>query len=407
MPESEVTVYAWGADRSAGRALPLLLLPDAAQLRAALDEGDGSATFDRVARAASDLAREAVADEVPLYLARGLEHLWRVPCSGDRPCHHEVGLQIVAETMRYSVLGDWDPDAGRRKLLALQEPFVESLAIIDDHSILETRLDAAIRALAPAAVASICVSIEAMDLLLAVLDAQRRALLTRESHQVDDRSSRTLVAARALLTLAYDGDDSALYSHIDAYADNSSLLSKLLGALSAAAEETTEQATTARRVWPNLVRHVLGLTESGHTPFQDSFYGDRALSGLLPNLAGEVEYLYREVRDEPIAWWEPTALRPEVEAWVPVAEGRAECVDQLISFLRALACEDQVRTGLAWVSRLVLASPATVARRSYFVTEWLIEVRCAAEETGLLADWQQVVDALVVAGVTKLAPYSV
>ena len=403
--EFEETFFEEGADRSAARALPLLLLPVAAPLRAVVDEADGWTTFERAARAGVNLA-QAVANEVRLHLARGLDHVWETPCAEDGRCHHELGSRFATETMRDCVLGGWIPDAGRRSVVALEEPVTESLANTDDDSILSFRLDAAIRALAPAAMANICVSTRARVLLLALLAAQRRSLLSHEHDNMDARGSHTLVSARALLTLAEHGDDVTIYAHIDAYADNSALLGNLLRALSAVAEETPERAATARRIWQNVVRHVLELNDSGQALFRDHHYGDMALAALMPNAAHEVSYLYREVQDDPIAWWEPLALRSEVEAWLAAAAGRAICVDQLIIFLGVLAPEDQVRTGLPWVATLVLADPARIAGRTYMLPTWLIEMRSAAVNAGLLASWQEVVDALVVAGVTQLAPYS-
>ena len=219
--EFEDTFFESGADRSASRVLPLLLLPAATQLRAVLDEEDGWTTFERAFRAGVNLAR-AVADEVRLHLARGLDHVWKTSCVRDGHCHHELGSWIATETMRICVLGAWDPETGRRSVLSLEEPVAESLAGVDPDSILVSRLDAAIRALAPAAMAGICVSSQARDLLLALLAAQRRSLLAYEHDgDPDSRGSHTLVSARALLTLAKDGDDAAIYEHIDAYADNS------------------------------------------------------------------------------------------------------------------------------------------------------------------------------------------
>ena len=403
--EVEETFFEEGADRSAARALPLLLLPVADPLRIVVDEADGWAAFERAARAGVSLA-QAVANEVRLQLARGLDHVWETPCAEDGRCHHEVGWRIATETMRHCVLGDWTPDTGQRSVLSLEEPVTESLANTDDDSILASRLDAAIRTLAPAAMANICVSPRARDLLLTLLAAQRRSLLSDEHDRMDDRGSHTLISARALLTLAEHGHDAAIHAHIDAYADNSALLGNLLRALSAAAEETPDRAATGQRIWPKVVRHVLDLNDSGHAPFQNHHYGDMALAALMPNAAHEVSYLYREIRDNPIAWWEPLALRSEVEAWLAVAAGRPICVDQFISFLGVLPPENQVGTGLPWVARLVLADPARIARVTYMLPTWLIEMRSAPLNANLLASWQEIVDALVVAGVTRLAPYS-
>ena len=404
--EFEDTFFESGADRSASRVLPLLLLPAATQLRAVLDEEDGWTTFERAFRAGVNLAR-AVADEVRLHLARGLDHVWKTSCVRDGHCHHELGSWIATETMRICVLGAWDPETGRRSVLSLEEPVAESLAGVDPDSILVSRLDAAIRALAPAAMAGICVSSQARDLLLALLAAQRRSLLAYEHDgDPDSRGSHTLVSARALLTLAKDGDDAAIYEHIDAYADNSYLLGNFLRALSAAAEETPDRAATARRLWPNIDRHVLELNHFGHTPFRDAYYGDMALAAIIPNATDGLPYLYREVEDTPIAWWDPLELASEVEAWLVPAAGSAMCVNQLISFVSVLGPDDQVRLGLPWIEELVVADPIRIASGTYALPTWLVEMRSVAVDAGLLTTWQQVVDDLVVAGVTGLAPYS-
>ena len=116
----------------------------------------------------------------------------------------------------------------------------------------------------------------------------------------DLRGTHTLVSARALLTLAVHGDDAAMYEHLSAYADNSALLDILLRALSAAAEETTGRAATSRRVWPNVVRHVLALNEAdqsrSHARYQDHQDEDMVLAALIPNAAYEGQYLYREAQ---------------------------------------------------------------------------------------------------------------
>ena len=400
------TYYEQAADRTAARTLPLLLAPEAASLRTAVDKADGWTAFDRVADAGFNLA-EAVADEVRLNLARGLDPVWAAPCPEQGRCHHETGWRMATKTISRCVMGDWDPETGRRRLHTLEEPMFESLARVDGRSILVTRLDAAIRALAPAAVGDICVSAKARKLLLSLLDAQRRCFLGHPHPDLDGRGSHTLVAARALLTLAEQGDDAPIYECIDAYADNSELLGKVLFALSAAAEETPARASTARRVWPDVVRYVLKLHDSRRKPFESSYYdeGGGALARLMPNVAPDGWYFYRELQGTPIKWWRPLVWRPELEAWLRVAEGRDSCVDQLVRFLYVLKPEDQVREGLPWVARLVLADPS-IAARTYVAPDWLIERRREAENAGVQRQWQDVVDALVVAGVTRLAPYS-
>ena len=403
--EFEGTYFEQGAHRSAARVLPMLFMPAAAHLRAVADGADGLGILKRASAAGLKIAR-AVANEVRLHLARGLDQLWATPCAQDEPCHHRAGWQVATETMRDCALGDWNPDTGMRSVTVLDEPLAESLANTADDSILPARLDASIRALASAATANICVSTSARDLLTTLLAAQRRSLLNYDNN-MDERGSHSLVSARALLTLAQDKDDTDIYEHINAYAGNSALLGNLLYALSAAAEETPDRAATARRIWPSVVRHVLYLHSRGQVKFPEDFHGEMALAALMPNAAYEAQYLYGEVQEKPIAWWEPLALRSEVEAWLTIAAGNARCVDQLLGFLRTLKLEDQAHVGLPWVATLVLASPSHMAGGSFVLAEWLIETRAAAAKAGVSAQWQQVVDALVVEGVTQLAPYSV
>ena len=401
----EESYFEQGADRSAARALPLLLLPSAAPLRAIVDGGDGLQTLKRISAAGLNLA-QAIANEVRLHLARGLDYLWATPCVQEGTCHHQAGWQIVTETLRDCALGGWNPDIGQRAIVLLDEPLADSLARTPDDSILPSRLDASIRALAPASIANICVSASAHDLLTALLAAQRRSLLNYKNNNADLRGNHSLVSARALLTLAQFGDDTLLYEHINGYADNSALLNNLLQAFSAAAEETQDRAATARRIWPSVIRHALDMHNDGHKSFQDELYGEMALAALIPNVATEFGYLYREIQEEPIVWWETLALESEIEEWLETADGKANCVDQLISFLRTLTEEEQARVGLPWVSTLILGNPEYIAKRSFMSAEWLIETRSAAAAVCLSARGQQVVDALVVEGVARLAPYS-
>jgi hypothetical protein len=402
--DNEDSYYEQGADRSAGRTLPLLLLPSAKPLLTLVDGDDGSSAYERVKAAGITLAR-AVAHEVRLHLGRGFDRVWEAPCADVVGCHHEVALKFVLESMRDCAFGDWDPSTGERHTVLLDDPIEASLAKISDKAIYFSRLDGAIRALAPASVAHVCVSTRARAVLDVALAAQRRSLLAYEQ-DMDDRGTHALASARAVLTLAANGDDGAIFKHIDAFADNATLLGSFLRALSAAAEESASRAATARRVWPAIIERVLELNASGHTLVDDGYLGGMTIAALLPNAAGEVSYLYREVDGDPIVWWEPFAWRDAVERWLPVAVGNPSCVDHLISFLSALPPDQQVRLGLQWVSAVVLPDPDSVARSSFLLSSWLIEARASATDQGFLPAWQRVVDALVVAGVTRLAPYS-
>ena len=403
--EFEGTLFEQGADRSAARVVPLLLTPSAEPLRAIGASADESDNVKRISDAGLLLAR-AVADEVRLHLARGLDHLWATPCVNHGTCHHHTGLEIVNETLRDCALGEWDPELESRSIVLLDEPISVSLANTSDDAIIVSRLHASIRALAPASAANICVSSFARELLMVVLTTQRRCLLNYKHPSVVDRGDHSLVSARALLTLAEHGDDGPLHEHIGAYSYSPGLLSKLLQALSAAAEETENLASTARRIWPSVIHQIMDMPNAGHSPLQGRNYEPTPISVLLPNVAPQNAYLYRETQGMPIAWWEPLSMKAEVDRWIGSAVGKARCIDQLLGFLKPLSAEDQARVGVPWASTVVLGNLGEIAKSSFLLADWLIETRSAAAAVGLSAQWQQIVDALVVEGVARLAPYS-
>lgn len=394
------TYFEQGADRTAAGALPLLLLPQAAALPAAKAEGQDESSAFQAARRLT----QAVPMETRLHLARGLDVLWQTPCAQE-PCHHRLALDLALETMRDCVLGDWDQQGQRRRIERLQGALPQALCQIKDDDLLIERLDPAIRALGSAAASDTCVRSEAHDLLLALLDAQRRGLLAHD-HDLDQRGTHALIAARSLWSLAATGERGPLFEHCVAYAESGTLLATILRALAAAAEETPAAANAAKVIWPELIEAILDLHADGHDPFNDRYYGDYALAALAPNATYETEYLYREVQSTPIEWVDPLAWQPAIERWLGLAAGNPRCVDSLIGLIHKLPADQQASTGLRWVRSLALGHVEHVASHSYALQSWLIETRAAAEQTGTLSEWQELVDALVVAGAGQLAPYS-
>ena len=181
----------------------------------------------------------------------------------------------------------------------------------------------------------------------------------------------------------------------------------MLFALSAAAEETTVRAQVAQRLWSRVIHQVLDLHEAGHTPFVGGGQGELTLAALMPNSTAGSTYQYRELKGEPIIWWDPVAMQSDVEAWIPVATGKSLCIDQIIIFVAGLKLEEQARLGLPWIAKLVLPDASQVANGSSTIAQWLIQTRSSiASDADLLVLWQEIVDTLVVEGVTSLAPYS-
>ena len=393
-----------GADRLAARAVPLLLLPQAAGLCSFVDDDGDRTPAVRIADAAFQLAR-AVPTETRVHLAQGMDAIWESLCTENGRCHHELALDVAIESMRDCVLGPWDTDTQQRRIESITEPVAESLDAVPDDDVFVPRLDAGLRALGVAATRTSCVSDRARELLTHLLDAQRRGLLAYDKN-FDDRGTHTLEAARALLNLAAAGDDAPLHDAIAAYADNSARLDGLLRALNGAAGETPSRAEAARRLWPAVIMQVLALNAEGHSPFRERHYGGRALSSLLPTPTHDVEFLYRELHADPISWPDPLSWDEAIGAWMAVAMGDPDGVDALIGLVRPLAVGDQVTFGLPRVAALVLADVDQVSRRTYLLSSWLTDIRDAAIAGGAQAEWQRLVDALVVAGDRSLAPYS-
>ena len=415
--ESEQSFFGYGADRSAARALPLLLLPAAAPIRSLLSESTGLPAYEHLVHCGLSLAR-SLPNEVRMQLARGLDHLWEEPCAADSRCHHVDGWRIATETVRDSLLGAWSPDTGARQLVVLGDPLDRSLANADGRSLRIFRLDAAIRACAPAAIADVCISEQARALLRTLFTAQRRALLSHPRdntvngdsvtvyEDLDDRRTHTLVTARALLTLDPDERDSLLGEYIDDYARSPRLLSKFLRAIAAAGEETAGRAAVARGLWPHVINRVLELRSSGHDLSSDWRYGSSALDALIPTSATDTEYLYREVSDEPIAWWRPSDLRGDIDRILATGDASPMCPGILVAFLGSLSSEGQARLGLPWVEPLVRSDPGNVRSYSPELRSWLPEIQSAAVAVGMQSEWQAIVDDLVVAGDAHLAPDS-
>jgi hypothetical protein len=151
---------------------------------------------------------------------------------------------------------------------------------------------------------------------------------------------------------------------------------------------------------------VLRFAERENAPFTDDDFGQGALAALMPNPTSEMSFLYWEVDGAPIAWTDTLVWRSAIEAWLPIASGRPQCVDSLICLVTNLPAAEQVAVGLPWIKTVVLADVEAIARRTHRLAEWLIDIRTAAVDANALGIWQRIVDALVVAGDTTLAPYS-
>jgi hypothetical protein len=159
-------------------------------------------------------------------------------------------------------------------------------------------------------------------------------------------------------------------------------------------------------VWPAIIDRALGYAEDRPNVFGDHTWGKWAASALLPEPLTWTQGMYNEPAAAPIDWVQAEDLVPFVEPWLLVARGEIWCLNPLIRLIGRRPTADQVTTGLGWVETLCLRDDEVLVSGTALSDDWLIGIRTAAEEHGHLEHWQSLVDAMVVAGNSALAPYS-
>ncbi len=391
-----------GADRAVANALPAFLLAVLADLLPPI----GATTAD-IEDAGTALAGKAPL-ETRLYLARGCDILWVTPCHGT-PCSHETAIDWLLETARGAEIGEWDPHSQRRPHIYIDGDIPARLQELDGTSIDSTMLDAPIRGLGAAAAANHCCTTKAARLLAQFLDVQRRTMVTRKDKawSADPRGTHTLVAARALLdNYATNHDSQSTLEHLDVLSTDASLLSRFLHGLAAAGAENDRRAQAARDLWPTVLDHALAYADQDPSPYKENHWGDWAAAALLPAPPSWTQGLYNELTGPAIDWVKTEDLLDLIDQWIPLGRGETMCVDALIRILRKLPLAEQVTRGLKWITLLCTLDGQIVVNQTLLSNDWLKEVRSTAEELNGLGEWQELVDAMVVAGNEGLAPYS-
>lgn len=395
----EFSYFSRGADRAAARGLPLLLLPQADEIRVELMTARGL-TDDQISDNLAWLLSSG-ANEARLFAAMSLDLVWATPWDHTAPCRHSAAISLVEESLRGCCRGAWNDD-GRTEPPRLEGDVAAALDRLDGEEIVVPFLSAAIRALGAAAMTDNCERGRSHELLAAVLAAHRRGMAASD-YGYQHSHTDSLIAARALLMRAADGGDALLFEHFDSYAEDSRLLEELLKALAAAAEENQQAADTARRLWPTLIDRGLDLLGEPKPPSRRQRWRRQAIAAFMPNPAYDYGYLYRELDSDPIVWTDVEAWQPQVARWLPMAAGQRESLDSLVHLLHSVPDDQQGRLGLIWVETLVRADPSEVAWKSYLLPEWLHDVRPHIHEADLIDCWQRIVDMLIVAGDTRVA----
>jgi hypothetical protein len=396
------SLFSQGADRSAGRALPFLLLPVARELRAALGV-NGSDDVDELIKLSRAVSVRG-ASETRLAYARALDAVWAAPCDTAHlygRCHHRIAFDLVTESFLDSVVGPWDPEVHRRSIVRLDPPAASSLDALNGDGIYARRLTPALRATGAAAISSACCQDGAQTALRSLLAAHQRAMLAYE-HGYHHSQSDSLVAARAALWQAIDDRDDVLLEYVQRYIENSRVLAEGLHAIVAAAEERADAADHARRLWPRIMDLVLDAAEVNPQIFTERTWGDYAEADLIPNPAAGWGYLTIELAGEPYRWRSLLSWAQQVDRWLGAITGSRMSIDHLVVAVTELDVADQIEQGLRWIERVVAGSGSNCAS-TFTLPEWLHERRADIVTEDQIARWQRVVDMLVVAGDSRVA----
>jgi hypothetical protein len=394
--------FSQGADRSAARALPFLLLPAARDLRTALGV-HGADEVDELIELSRAVSVRGVS-EARLAYARALDAVWRAPCDTTHlcgRCHHRIALDLVTESFLDSVVGSWDSAAQRRSVVRLDPPEASSLDALNGDEVYGRRLSPALRAMGAAAISSACCGHDARAALHSLLAAHQRAMLAYE-HGYHHSQSDSLVAARAALWQAIDDRDDVVLEYVRNYIANARVLAEGLQAIAAAAEERAEAGQHAHRLWPRIMDLVLDAAEANSEVFTERTWGDYAEAALIPNPAAEWGYLTIELAEEPYRWRNLLSWAPQVDRWLGAIARTRMSIDHLVIAVRELDVGDQIDRGLGWIERVVAESGSNCAS-TFTLPEWLHERRADLVTEDQIARWQRVVDLLVVAGDSRVA----
>ncbi len=396
------SLFSQGADRSAGRALPYLLLPAAADLRRTL--GTNSSEGVKTLLALSGAVASHASNEARLAYARSLDAIWEAPCDRehlDGRCHHSIAMDLVQDSILESTVGPWDSEGHHRPTVQLDPPIFAGLKSIDGDSMRIRDLTPALRAAGSASITAACCRAEAQQAVDVLLDAHQRAMLAFE-HGYHHSQSDSLVAARAALWQAIDGRDEPVLAYVDRYRAHSDRLSEALQAIGMAAQERAIAGEHARRLWPQIMDRVLDAAEANPRIFAEHSWGKYAESALVPNLSEAWHYLTAENVGEPYPWRDLLSWTPQVERWLGAITCSPMSIDNLVVAVRELDTPAQIKVGLPWIERIAMRSGEDCSN-TYTLPEWLRERRTDLTTEEDSAQWQRVVDLLVVAGDSRVS----
>jgi hypothetical protein len=385
---SDQSVFPWGSDRLAARALPrALLLP--------LDAGD-EARLSRVLDAVRALATSQ-SDEVRRIVATAIEPVWRAPCRRiGSTCQHAAILGFFRESSRRCRMAEVDPNMDSRRVVELGEDVEREMAVLPTRDLLMTRLIAPLASASDCARAGCCAAEAARELRDAVFELQLRgSAYYAEKNFLPSNDDDRIVAAALI-----DAGDEFVLRHVRTLAGQANALERLLRDLATVATADARRRRAFRNIWPRVMIAVLDAVVAGRDVRRERHGGARAFAAVVPHPipTGQESNLENVLRSASEDWPIPSELAEPITRWLPLAAGSAEAIDALVGLLQTRPIEEQA-TRLQWVAALVIDRFGGVAGRSYRLPAWLEKIH----GSGLLdvparSMHQRIVDGLAAAG---------
>lgn len=391
------TVYPMGADRSAARVLPLILLSPFSHLEVAAGDID---------RALAACASSA-SDEVRLAFASGAKRVWQSPCdvgdSGQCTIHSRLWTAMLfgLEDCR---LGPWDNETQSRPTFRLEPPYPEALSTMSIEDLVLNRLAMPISCAASAQSAD-CLTREVDELLPVLLDADRRCSVRWAADGYLEHGDRgRKVVARVLIELALAGDLEPMRMHLAYFANSARALEQLLTDFQYEFSYDGALLQSFSEFWPEVMRAILDAVEGGATFLRDDHWVDYALAELLPTPKIEPSDPNPDATLSALrtTWLAPAAISHLVDRWISIATGEPRAADSVAQFAQTCAIDWQVSNGLDWLDRVVADRYDLFANKVWWVTSWLEKLRTHVGSS-INNRLTRIVDGLAAAGDNRAA----
>ncbi len=391
---SSSSLFSIGADRAAAIAVPLLLLP--AFDSSALDA-------DRVRLALVALST-SVYDEVRTALAKGSVPVWHAPCKAqDGRCQrHEPLWEALEACLATSRLGPWQYETQRRQSVILEGPFARTLGDVPSGEILVNRIRLPVVATHAARTAP-CTSSRATELSDPLWDAHLRGLDHAWRRNYDHLGERHHeLVARLFISLATEGERDALDKHLRTFASNAHALHSFLHSFATVFSYDADLRPLLAGFWSPMLTTVLDELDAGASLINGStsWYG-YAISALLPTPQIRSEDMDPDATLNSCrsSWAPPEAFDANINRWLSLAQGEPKAAEAVAQFARTASLEWQAATGLDWLETVLDGRFSAFANRTWFVTNWLRELRSASAVEGpAIARYRRIVDGLAASG---------